>query len=450
MAHFIPTHYDMPEIKSFHEAQRTSAPHRKSWSRVANYLSDKSRLFFDARAAFRNFVAGLKLSHYIHFTRPVLEQNLRKKDKISVFFVLSVLGMWKTENLYLTMLAHPRFSPKLVLVNSAESPDSFSKMKEYLDKKGYEYTYVDPVTPLQQHEKADIIFYQKPYGFDLHDPHSFRTNYSSLFCYAEYCVHNTITEESCNQPFHNIVWQLYYENESTAKESSQLMGNHGANIRVTGFPAFDQFSDPTETKICPWNPQPTPKKRIIYAPHFSIADASWIVYSTFLENGEFMLEMARKYADEVQFTFKPHPLLYKTLVNFWGQERTDRYYRAWEELPNGQVELGKYVGLFMNSDAMIHDCSSFTIEYMFSGKPVMFLVNDRDIHHVDDLNTFTREAYRLHYKGHSHEEIENFIRNVIADRDPLKEERKAYCDEFLKPINGRSACENIIAEILGE
>ena len=56
----------------------------------------------------------------------------------------------------------------------------------------------------------------------------------------------------------------------------------------------------------------------------------------------------------------------------------------------------------------------------------------------------------MNYKGHNREEKELFVQNVINDIDPRKEEREQFFNDYLLPPNGQSACDNIIAAILGE
>lgn len=88
-----------------------------------------------------------------------------------------------------------------------------------------------------------------------------------------------------------------------------------------------------------------------------------------------MVTFAQKYKDKVQIVFKPHPMLYRTLCEHseWGKERTDAYYSMWNNMSNTQLEEGDYTELFMQSDAMIHDCGSFILEYLAVDKPCMFL-----------------------------------------------------------------------------
>lgn len=151
--------------------------------------------------------------------------------------------------------------------------------------------------------------------------------------------------------------------------------------------------------------------------------------------------------NDIQIVFKPHPLLLTKLYNIWGKEKTDHYYSQWEKGDNTQIALGDYVPLFLYSDAMIHDCGSFTVEYLYTKKPVMYLVKDE--HHADDLNEFGKKAFDLHYKGRCVEDVENFIKDVIAGRDEKKNEREIFYQDYLLPPDGNTASDNIIKAILG-
>lgn len=400
------------------------------------------------RSMANDYILQFRCWYYVNIFTPWAVRRMRRKPVVNVIFVVAELGMWKTENLYQAMLAHPRFNPVLRVVPTPENAKAQQEVIEYLESKGYDYRALDKDTPLQDGFKADVIFYQKPYYYTYFKAQRFDCNLNALYCFVTYGVHNILSDFICNQLMHNIAWQYYFENESCALETADYMDNGGRNIVVTGVPLFDRFHKPRENYHYDWKPQDCVKKRIIYAPHFSFEPDSILHYSTFLENGDFMLEMARKYADEVQFVFKPHPLLQPHLYKYWGKEKTDAYYAAWENLSNGQVEMGQYDDLFMTSDAMIHDCSSFTNEYMFTCNPVMYLMHDKSDSHGSNLNTFTRKAFDLHYKGTTHEEIEDFIQNVINGKDALLEQRKKYYAEYLKPVNNKMSVENIMGAVL--
>lgn len=384
---------------------------------------------------------------YTRLFMPYKICKIRQKEKIRVLFLVSELSPWKTEELFLEMRKHPRFTPILGLFTSPEIPDARKQLGAYCKEKEYDFADLDTVD--MKSLKADIIFYQKPY-IDWVYPSKMRIekHLYALYCYVGYAF-NTINEKWCfNQKLYRYAWQVYYENEQLVKEMKPFFLQGGKNVVVTGLPIQDRLNIKPENVIDPWEDEKG-RKRIIYAPHHTISDMhlDGIAFSTFLDYADFMLEMAEKYKEEVYFAFKPHPILYKNLVKVWGKERTDVYYNRWTSLENGQLETGPYTGLFMHSDAMIHDCSSFTIEYHYTKNPVLYLI--KDDHHADNLSVLSRTAFNLHYKAKTRLEIEQFIQNVVGGIDPLKQERETFLNESLMPPHGKTACENIINSILG-
>lgn len=382
---------------------------------------------------------------YYYMYRPLKIWQIRHKKSIKVGFVIGCLSAWKTELLYRAMLKNERFSPMLLVTETQEEND-IENIVAYLKKKNYEYKVVERSEYLISKFQADILFYQKPYDGIPFKRHSYKFNLYALFCYVGYGF-NTVNEKwGYDNVLNNIAWQLYFENESVVGDMRGIMRNKCINGHVTGLPVMDELLIDKKRLRDPWKLQEKKKKRIIWAPHFSINPNGWLVYSTFLDVADFMLELAYKYKDEVQFAFKPHPLLWPKLCKVWGEEKTNAYYQQWATLENTQLERGKYLGLFKYSDALIHDCGSFTIEYHYTLNPVMYIV--KDDHHTDNQTSFAKKAFDLHYKAYSKQDIEQFIQNVLAGRDERRAERMRFYQEELLPPYGKSACENIINTIL--
>ena len=386
---------------------------------------------------------GVTLYYYMY--RPLKVWQIRHKKSIKVGFVIGCLSAWKTELLYRAMLKNERFSPMLLVTETQEEND-IENIVAYLKKKNYEYKVVERSEYLISKFQADILFYQKPYDGIPFKRHSYKFNLYALFCYVGYGF-NTVNEKwGHDNVLDNIAWQLYFENKSVVGDMQGIMRNKCINGHVTGLPIMDELLIDKKKLRDPWKLQEKKKKRIIWAPHFSINPNGWLVYSTFLDVADFMLELAYKYKDEVQFAFKPHPLLWPKLCKVWGDEKTNAYYQQWATLENTQLERGKYLGLFKYSDALIHDCGSFTIEYHYTLNPVMYIV--KDDHHADNQTSFGKKAFDLHYKAYSKQDIEQFIQNVLAGRDERRAERMRFYQEELLPPYGKSACENIINTIL--
>ena len=164
-----------------------------------------------------------------------------------------------------------------------------------------------------------------------------------------------------------------------------------------------------------------------------------------------MLKIAEKYLQEIEIVFKPHPLLYAKLLNHpeWGKEKTDEYYNKWKNGVNTNLVEGEYVDLFNTSDAMIHDCGSFAVEYLYVDKPVMYLAYDEDyLNHIEPLGV---EALDCHEIGFEENDIEKFVKNIIdGNIDAKKENRKAFIEKYLLPPNGLTASENMLNDIIKE
>ena len=220
-----------------------------------------------------------------------------------------------------------------------------------------------------------------------------------------------------------------------------------SNCLVTGYPTSDLFVSTKETGK-DWKLKDNNLKRVIWAPHHTIeGNTSLIQYSTFLSYYDTMLQIADEYKGTAQFVFKPHPFLKPALYKHpdWGKERTDFYYERWANGDNTSYVNGEYVDLFKSSDAMIHDCGSFIIEYLYVNKPVMILDSyDR----LSQSNQVAKSAYDCHYIGKKESDIREFVEKVvIGGEDIFKEKRNSFYDEFLLPPDGLTVADNIIRSI---
>lgn len=406
----------------------------------------------------RGAVGLLELYHY-RKSIPAAVVRIREKEKITVLFALSDLSVWKTENLYAAMLAHPRFEPVIgVTMLACETPveeiRKYNAVINYLNVKGY--NYIELSNEQIRQIKPDIAFYQQPYRNFISDAVFFPQiiKYGGLICDVHYSLRTLVaTKENSwiiDQGLYRYCWQIYVENDMNL-EYGKLSVLKGRNLVVTGVPMQDELMKPSQSFDDPWKPQCKRKKRIIYAPHHTLPDPNNLLnLSCFLDVCDYMLEIAKTFADDVQFAFKPHPYLKRKLITLWGEEKTNRYYAQWDELSNGQLVEDAYLPLFKHSDAMIHDCDSFTLEYCYIRKPVMYLVSSERVEERrNELNRFGQKAFDLHTHGFTKEDIHKFVSSVIADTDNLADKREQFYQDALIPPHGKTAVDNIIESILG-
>ncbi len=291
----------------------------------------------------------------------------------------------------------------------------------------------------------DVVFFTNPYGYTLRK-YQIKNFLDVLTCYVQYSFIMEAKEHFYNKTFHSLLWKAFYETKYHKKLAEKYAKNRGINVDITGYPGTDNFLYGQRLNNGAWKNKDTTLKRIIWAPHWSVINRGKDrpSASNFIQLSKFMLDVAEEYKDEIQIAFMPHPYLKRTLYNMkgWGKEKTESYYSKWDKIANGQLETGNYIDLFNSSDAMILDSMSFIAEYLYCGKPSLFMNAAPDVD--KSFNEFGQMAFKHHYQGSKKGDITNFIENVVIyGNDNMKEERDRFYREILTPPNGKTASQNI-------
>jgi hypothetical protein len=387
---------------------------------------------------------------------------IRKKNKIKVAFLLIHESVWKYEGVYKLMEQDKRFDPIVIIcpytafsveIMVREMENSYQKFKVagYNVIKSFDES-TGVFLDVKSNINPDLVCFTNPW--DLTRPEYLISNfYNYLTCYVPYGFKiSHLYDAHYNGNMQNFVWKFFLETEIHKKLSLKYSINKSYNTVVTGYPGMDKLLDINHKAKEVWKINDKKIKRIIWAPHHTIQGmGANLDYSTFLDYADFMLDLANKYQNEIQISFKPHPVLRGKLNNdeIWGTQKTDSYYQKWAELSNGQLNDGEYIDLFVTSDGMIHDSGSFVVEYLYTKKPVMFLLRDESI--KNRFNEVGKEALSNLYLGKSKNDIECFIQKIIIEGDDfLKKERLSFFDAIIRPPNNCSASENIYNCLVNE
>lgn len=400
----------------------------------------------------------IKIKCYIYQTKyKRIRNEICKKKKIKVVFFVLYNSMWKSDGLFRLLMADKRFDPFIISTPYPEHPRKLSqnnqaKVKEYFISKGFPfiegYDFVkDKVFDIHSF-CPDIVFYQQPYKCGRKEFRIEKLWKNCLFGYIPYTSNLEIGKAFHNTLLHNIAWKVFlptvYEKRNVCR---QYLGN-GNNLIVTGHVLADKFILSNNTKFNVWKHSDAKLKRIIWAPHHSVLDSDHLNFANFLEIADSMLNLCHEYIGKVQFVFKPHPVLKSKLYSIkeWGEERTEKYYKEWSNGLNTFVQEGEYVDLFLTSDAMVHDSASFTEEYLFTKKPVLYVAKEG---HEEFLTEYGKLCYHQHYIGHTIEDIRRFIDEiVIGGKDPKRTSREEFFNQYLLPPNGKSTAVNMYEEFL--
>lgn len=385
--------------------------------------------------------------------------NIRQSNRAKVLFIASTLPMWRYQDVVELLSKDGRFDVSIVICplrryDSVEAKRTVDELKDFFASRGMAVpSTIDAGFSLDKwfvEIDPDLIFYCQQYDHFYNNVLDYENNPNRLWGFIPYGLITIKEGFVYNSELHNLAWRVYEASPLHLKTARKIMANDARNVRIVGEPHADEYMGPRGKD--PWRNigDGKQRKRVIWAPHFSIHE-NWLLYrASFTWLYDVMVELARKYADQVQFVFKPHPHLYDTLCKHpdWGKQRTDDYYRLWEEMPNTQLETGEFIELFMHSDGMIHDCGSFTGEYMFTRKPVMFMSKDfKSVRNMAD--DFGRRCLDLHNVGTSPDDADNFIKEIIlTDNDPLRDKREKFFREHLLPPNGNTVAENVYVDLV--
>lgn len=383
-------------------------------------------------------------------------RQIRKNGCAKVVFLVHSLPMWKFQPLFDLLRNDSRFSVSIAIHPFPSSPEKqcsdTQQLVDYFSANAIPFLNLhgktEPGKMLRNTLQPDIIFYPQPYLHFFNNDLDCQFFFDKLICYIPYAALTSREVWAYKNLLNNVAWRIFYPSKSQKKEASNVLYNRGKNIRITGEYISDLFRNPPETD--PWKRQPDFKKRIIWAPHYSLHDEHLLHRNSFVWLSQAMLDIAHRYKDKVQFSFKPHPRLQQSLYEMpeWGKERTDAYYRMWRDGENTQLDTGSYIDLFKYSDAMIMDSSSFTVEYHYTGKPFLFTTRDLEAE-LEHLNAFGREAILAQYISDSEEGIIEFIEKIVLGAaDPRKSDRTAFYDKYLHSPDEVSVSENIYRAIL--
>lgn len=374
----------------------------------------------------------------------ILENFIKKKNKIKILFPIYSVSIWKTESLYKKMLLEENIEPVLLICNWKK--EEFEELKSYLEKKEYNYILNNNSLNIEKEIKPDIILYSCPYMEILGDNINIRNFKKTLTCYIPYYYNiDNDYNNGYNQPFHNFLWRYYVPTHIHLEHSKKFSKLKGKNVKILQYLQFEKFFE-LEKK---YKKEVKKKKILIWAPHHILDENNIFKALAFEKYSEFMIKMSEKYKEELKIIFKPHPILYYNLLKKWGKEKTDKYYEIWKNSKYRGLHLKEYEELFFISDGMIHNCGSFTIEYLYLKKPVCRITSNIE-DWKGEFNEIGLEALKCHQIAKNEKDIEEFIRSLLREEDSKKFEKEEFYKKYLKIEENDLPSDNLIKELKKE
>jgi len=377
-----------------------------------------------------------------------------KTTKLNVIFLSNEVSKWSYDSLYRKFADSEYFYPLIVIypLSRLTKEEINKELKEHYNfyaNKGYnvKYGYSNNENIPIKIFNPDIVFYPQPYGI-IEENHPYNVSETALTMYCPYGIQTFEYKNNYLQKFHKFLFTYFCENELNIKRYESYKKDNSKNCVSVGYPKMDEFLENHVINYSKYWKNPD-KFKIIYAPHHSFGKDATTNIGTFLENGKYILNLAKKYSDITTWIFKPHPRLKYTLKQskLMSEAEIEEYWKEWEEIGN-IYELGDYIDIFKSSDLMITDCASFLSEYLPTGKPLIRCVNKNQI----KMNKFGEKIISEYYISHNNKELKKFFEDIVVNKNDYKKVRRTELIKEIIDINQSSAEKiyNYILKILNE
>lgn len=264
----------------------------------------------------------------------------------------------------------------------------------------------------------DIIYLANPYDEMVNPVHGIKylSTKNVLPIYITYCFQPNSYVLKHVMPLLEIslFWKVFTDTKYTLLDYKKFELVKGKNVILTGYGKMDSlynFHSKKEDKI-----------NIIISPHHTITNNA-LPFSNFLKYKDLILTLPQKFPN-IHFIFRPHPLLFSNMVNegFWTNDQLKLYIKKLSDLGIEYSCGGDYFEIFARSDAMINDCSSYIVEYLYTKKPCCFVIKDSK-----QKNLFTKlgkkciDCWNLAYDW---QDIEKFIQSVVDGTVDIKKSNR--------------------------
>ena len=379
------------------------------------------------------------------------EEKIRRQDKIKVGFYFEYSSHWCGDNLYNLLAQDERFEPTIFV--PIDKSNEFNRDEFLSDAKKFKargFNVFEMKSASLNVPKQNIIFRFYPYPEWVSSPTFRLANIKikeTLLANIPYSF-TVIVESSefINHHHFHVLWKKFFPSTVLLKKHKEVDKLGMPRGVYSGYPKMDIFFKPDSKFHFDWKMTRLNAKKIIWAPH-------WLgsVQATFQWNYQFMYEFAKAH-HEISWIVKPHSQLFQNWSGFFlSNEALREYFQKWDDLPNAKVYVGTYYqDIFATSDGMIHDSCSFTAEYQYVDKPMIYLT--RTGRTFDELGKAILNASYL-VDGKDLDGIAAMIQRVFIEGDDYKAAaRKEVFDKYLNypKDNGMLASEFIYKNIVDE
>lgn len=371
----------------------------------------------------------------------LMEEIKLISHKPKITFLAREMFMWASlKSVYDAFNKSNQYDVQLIYLPGIEHSSYYIKGTDFELYKSEGYDVLDYMQIDLNKECPDIVFYATPYCNDVDD--RFAIDKVKHICkravYIPYGFEiaggEWIYRLQFGLPFHKNMWKIigYSEHyKELAKERGQC---NAKNVVVTGHPRLDLIYNISKeiTNISPsLINKINGRKVVLWHSHFSIAPRE--LWGSYLFWKDAILDYFSKNKD-MFLLWRPHPKFWRMLQAYYNltEEEIIKFKNEMDSKDNIAIDDDyNYLNAFYLSSCMIGDGTSFLVEYLATGKPILYTPK-YDGQGISDAN-----LVKNYYIANSEEYIHQFLDMVKSGKDPLYEKRMDTCKKYLGNIDGK-------------
>lgn len=285
----------------------------------------------------------------------------------------------------------------------------------------------------------DAVLFTSPYDGTRPPEYHFQAirRHAGFIGYIPYCMEvgggDINIANQYRQPLESNASAVFVRSERERARYAKHCPSGDSHVVVTGHPRMDAIFDldrfPIDKKILA---DIDGRKAILWNPHFSFDADMWSTFDVFALP---ILEAFSR-RPHLALLFRPHPLLWKKLVNvgIFDEAGITAFCNELRKLGVVIDRNPDHRHSFAASHAMLSDASTMLTEYFATSKPVLYLHNPHGL----GLNE-EGEAVVDYYKTANHvEDIGAFLDDLDQSDEAGAMRRKAAIPKFFARWDGHA------------
>lgn len=372
-----------------------------------------------------------------------------------VFFVERAIGWPNWRTVWRACREHPQVTPHVVLVPARDPRGSVADFDEV------RRLLVEQDVPFFHHRDYDLDLQRPHVAFLAHPYDAMRPEELAAdalatrgirLAYVPYGLETgggaVNLRYQYGLPLHQKAWRIFARSERHRRMFARYCSVGSGHVVVTGHPKIDAIVElAREDFDAALRERIGGRRTVLWTPHFTLPDPP--MWSSFDRYVDAILEGIEARRD-LFLILRPHPVFFpqRRMSEDFGADWVRAFRDCVSAMENVELdECADHHRAFALADALMTDPGSFLLEFLATGKPILYL------RHPDGLGLAAEEDLGAAYDvADSGEDIDSFLSRIACGEDPRADERKHRLEVLLHGVDGRCGervCEAVVQGMRG-